>query len=679
MLCFPPLTTRAHARRDASSALFILALGCTHIPNPRDPGVPDGYPIERVRIAGAEAIDAGALVSGLANRPPSGFFTKRYYRFDELQVELDRRRIRSFYERKGYFGVEVDGPKTERVGDRAERLALTWTINEGEPTRVEEVYISGLPEGLEGIERYLKLDEGDIYESAAFDQAKERLRAVLVRRGYAAAAVSGRVLIDRSRSAAKVILDLDAGPLVHMGDLIPVGTVRTPTSAVVVRKTWEEEDVFDPAELEQLRGRLYAIDQYAGVRLDYEGGEISGDTADIVARVDEAEQNELQLGVGAGLDPTSIYLRAQARYKRRSFPLPLTNTIVELIPAVQTLRESPEGAFFDPEFTPQARLAVIWYDFLFPRFELETELRFQYEQLEAYEWFGPEIGQTLSRPTFDDRLKAGIGWRFRQYGYADPRVPGPGNPLLMGQPSAQEILGILDGQSVFVIQPALTWEGRNDVLEPTRGVFARFSLDFGLATNADSAGFLAIHPEVRGYLPILGPRLVLAARLNLITNLEGDLPAPLRVYAGGAASQRGFPQRRLSPSALLIDAETGLPPGFDRNRPLNQQDLTFIPIGGETVFEMNLEVRLRLFRLFGFWFGMVAFLDGADLGDRIADLRFPELHYAAGGGLRYLTPIGAVRLDYGYRLNRTGPGEFFPCDGGPFDCGAIHFSLGQAF
>ena len=104
-----------------------------------------------------------------------------------------------------------------------------------------------------------------------------------------------------------------------------------------------------------------------------------------------------------------------------------------------------------------------------------------------------------------------------------------------------------------------------------------------------------------------------------------------------------------------------------------------IPIGGETIIEINLETRVRLFKLFGFWFGLAAFLDAADLGTRLADLEFPNLHYATGGGIRYITPIGAVRLDYGYRLNRTGAGEFFPCDGSFLDCGAFHFSLGQAF
>ena len=57
-----------------------------------------------------------------------------------------------------------------------------------------------------------------------------------------------------------------------------------------------------------------------------------------------------------------------------------------------------------------------------------------------------------------------------------------------------------------------------------------------------------------------------------------------------------------------------------------------------------------------------------------ADLSLGNLNYALGAGLRAFTVIGAVRFDFGYRLNRTGP-----MDPEPGSHYAFHLSLGEAF
>jgi len=157
---------------------------------------------------------------------------------------------------------------------------------------------------------------------------------------------------------------------------------------------------------------------------------------------------------------------------------------------------------------------------------------------------------------------------------------------------------------------------------------------------------------------------VLAARVGLGTRLSGaGLPVTRRYFAGGAASQRGFSQRRLSPRARTgqdgigrIDPESG------------------VPVGGEGLVETSVELRLDLFRVAGQRLGVTAFVDGADVGMALSDIDVANLHWAAGGGLRLHTPVGPIRVDVGFRLNRTGPGEPDPGDGW-----AYHLSLGEAF
>ena len=74
--------------------------------------------------------------------------------------------------------------------------------------------------------------------------------------------------------------------------------------------------------------------------------------------------------------------------------------------------------------------------------------------------------------------------------------------------------------------------------------------------------------------------------------------------------------------------------------------------------------------------GGVAFVDFGNVSDR--SLSIPtSLVYAAGPGLRYLTPVGPARIDFGYQLNRI---PNLKVNGQPETrAWRIHFSIGQAF
>lgn len=616
-----------------------MQAACAHIP-PKDQDQANGPVIEQVELRGAKAVDEDDITEGLSNHSPKGCIFKEYARFDEIALELDRRRIETFYKRLGYFGVTVQGPQQE-PSETKDSIRLVWQVQEGPITKLVALRVVGAPDGLdESVRELIEVEPGQTLDHEAYLSAKPKLRALLVRHGYAHAQVEGEVMIDRSRATAEVIYTINAGPLVHLGRLSIEGQVRTPTSAVSHRQTWKEGDVFSPLELERMRGRLYEIDQFGGVRLDYDS-DTPNARADIVARLEEAEQNELQLGGGAGFDRANIQLRLRARYKRRSFPLAMSILELEATPEYSILRADLAQA----RFTPQARATWTWYDFLWARLSLENSGGINFRQLEAFTWFGPDVGQILSRPFFDDRLRVGAGWHLFDYSFSSDL-----------DPATEVALGINKSLPVVFLDPTITFDGRDDALVPRRGLYARLGFEIGFGMRSTVGGYTLLAPELRGYYP-LGP-LVLAARARLAATLAGNLPAPRRLFAGGATSQRGFSQRRLSATVdITKDASTRT-----------------VPIGDETLLETGVEARLRIFKLFGMWLGVVAFLDGADLVPRLGDLNLMRLHWAAGGGLRYYTPIGAVRADVGFRLNRMGAGEPEPNDNW-----AWHLTLGEAF
>jgi outer membrane protein assembly factor BamA len=212
---------------------------------------------------------------------------------------------------------------------------------------------------------------------------------------------------------------------------------------------------------------------------------------------------------------------------------------------------------------------------------------------------------------------------------------------------------------------AISRDTRDDVLDPERGTF--LSAEGTLAARAigGQVGFVKSYLQGFWFKRLPGRRrVVFASRLALgtadgfprgaqSTDAEGrpitvtveDLPASERFFAGGDTTIRGF----------ALDT-VGAP---------NTISASGFPRGGNALLLMNGELRLPV------WgdLGAALFLDGGNVFDRTTEMDLGELRGSAGFGLRYKSPIGPIRVDVGFKLDRR-PNE---------SPRAFHFSIGQAF
>jgi len=96
-------------------------------------------------------------------------------------------------------------------------------------------------------------------------------------------------------------------------------------------------------------------------------------------------------------------------------------------------------------------------------------------------------------------------------------------------------------------------------------------------------------------------------------------------------------------------------------------------VGGRSLFEMSTELRFPVRGPLS----AVAFLDAGVVGARSSSYDLGDLRYAVGPGVRYKTPIGPVRVDFGMQLNPI-PGLLI--NGEPETRHwRVHFSIGHAF
>jgi outer membrane protein assembly factor BamA len=280
----------------------------------------------------------------------------------------------------------------------------------------------------------------------------------------------------------------------------------------------------------------------------------------------------------------------------------------------------------------------------------EVEGGYNYLTVEAYTSYGPRGRLGLESPIFTRKLYGRIGWEIEQLAFR--RI----SPVI--DPALQMELGLDGPQRVGQYSQTLVLDLRDNPIETTSGAYAEVRVDEGTQFAGSALNFFRVTPELRGFLPIPSTALVIATRARM-GRLYGDIPVTERYFSGGATTQRGFSERRLAPSLTgEVDGST-----------------VTVPIGGTDLFESNVELRSPIATVRGMRVGGVVFLDGADVVDSAQQkIELSNLHWAAGVGLRLFTLVGAVRADFGYRLNRTGAME--PDPGRPF---AFHLSIGEAY
>jgi outer membrane protein insertion porin family len=200
-------------------------------------------------------------------------------------------------------------------------------------------------------------------------------------------------------------------------------------------------------------------------------------------------------------------------------------------------------------------------------------------------------------------------------------------------------------QLIISVTPRLALDRRDEPLDPTRGSFHQVAVETGGRVLGSDVQFVKGQFETRWYFDLV-PKTVIAVagRLGLASPYGGTdaLAIQDRFYGGGATTVRGYREDRLGP----LDARGN-------------------PIGGNATAILNLEWRFPLFR----WLGGAVFIDSGAVTPEISDLNFGAFRTGVGGGLRIKTPVGPIRFDVGYALDRLANDsrtQFYVSFGNPF-------------
>ncbi|MGH7821935.1 MAG: outer membrane protein assembly factor BamA, partial [Candidatus Binatia bacterium] len=557
----------------------------------------------------------------METRAPSRFRKGSVFRQDVLAE--DRERLRELYRSHGYLDMVVKQADGEFLEDRRSAV-VTVEIAEGPRSRVEELRVGGVDGLLTAPASELKLAPGAPYDPALLEDDRRSLLARLGALGYPDASASTAVdTLGRDESLVRVAIrhDVSPGPQIRFGRILVQQNHFTRDRVIRRELPFRSGDLFDPALLIEAQRRLYRLGHFRSVAIRPLEG--AGQVRDVSIRVLERAGGEVEYGFGYN---TRSGLRNFAQIGHR-------NIMGSGRPATLRgeLNLAPDNLVPDEWIvgleTKEPR-------FLGSRYDLSNNLVVQRSERSVDEF-------SIRRFSFS----TGFEREFRPGLRASMLLEFEDSRIFDVAPDA-----VLTGQDVgelrtVSLNPIVVYDGRDDAFAPTRGVFESLRLRYGTPALGSDVHFMKVTVQHSQYVPLAKDWTFLyAARTGLAEPIGSSDVVPLRerFFLGGRTTVRGFDENAIGPR------------GAEGN-----------PVGGDFFVSGNTELRFPL--IWGL--SGALFLDGGGLYLRDQGVSIGGFREAAGPGLRYLTPVGAISLDYGFKLDRRS-GE---------SIGEIHFTIGNIF
>lgn len=582
-----------------------------------------------IEIEGTRAIPVEEIAPGLAIERARGARA-----VDPYQLSTDTERVRAAYRKLGYFDVQVDA----RVDTKGLAQTVVFKVTEG-PRSTLAVEITGLPPEipLAKARALVGAPEGAPFDYEVYDLAKEPMIRLLEDAGYANVDIQATVLADRGKRLATARFAITPGERAMFGDVTIEGAGSL-EDAVRGRLGFARGEVYTARSLVASQRAIYDLNRFTSVRI--EPDRTRGSVIPIKITVVRASSGEHLEGVGAGLDPLSYEARFRVGVGYVPDALPLWTFGSDLRFSITRARDV---ATYQPQIRATAFANRL--ELFRPRLRLETDVSYDFLRFEGYTTNGPRVRVALASPLGATWLQARLGWLLEYQDFSD---------IVVADPIAAQIgLDPDNPQRRGVYELSLGADGRDNPLDVRNGWYATLAMAVGTRFAGGDATYQKIVPEVRRYYPI-GP-VVLAARLRAGL-LFGNVPATERFFSGGATTQRGFDERRLSPIAPTVDGGS-------------------VVIGGVGLVESGIEARFPLVDLGGFPLVTALFVDGADVVTDLDVLSVVDQQWAAGFGL-YIKLFGLkVGASIGERLNRREPNP----DGEWFKNRSWHIAVGDTY
>ncbi|MBI3194335.1 MAG: BamA/TamA family outer membrane protein [Ignavibacteriae bacterium] len=693
--------------RAAHFILFMLTLLSNYLPA-QDAQPVSMFEITAITFEGNTTFDDEQLEEVIRTKETPGAVSKFFYSvfgeklgskpeyLDEIFLEEDKEQLILFYKHHSFFSTTINIQTTLDTVD--ESCSLVFNVSEGNRSFIDSLEYLGIDSIASDLKEQITFEpiitKGMAYEPPKAQSEIARILNILAENGYPQAR------FDKERSGAihrastnnfLLTISIVPGKRYAFGDVtVHVEPAREDIAPeLIIRQLdFEQGELYSKRKTISSERSLNRLDLFESVRIDHPR---FSDTlqstlipSDIFVRPRDRheispelsvsdENNTFNLGLGLGYtnrnflgDARLFSIRARVR-AQSLLEWNLGDVVLKgnglsdesVIGAVELQFQIQQPYFFSKRLNGSWTSSII------------SEKQIEYKQSIL-------------------RNKIGLSNQFAiyTYGLAEwtlERV----SPEFEDSTKIPLIFTLQENQKQFnsILTLTLQRDKTNDIFSPTEGFFNSITVE-------ESGILPKVLPSIKGDLPFTQYyKLILFGRwyddlttskFNILAmkgragyqDKYGDsyssgvnIPLNRRFFAGGSGSVRGW-----------------------RARDLGAMPDSLLPLGGNFIFEGNLELRINHLRGFGkaLWFDLdnvwgVYYLDFGNVWSDLKDFTLKDLAVAAGIGFRYETLFGPFRIDYGFRIydpkEPAGHQTIFQKRfwGDVFSNGVLHFGIGHAF
>ena len=552
------------------------------------------FHIDKIIFVGNSAFSAGKLkgLMGTSEESLLSWVTSAGD-LNEENLSQDMAKVASFYQNQGYIQARIGEPeiKFEEAG-----IVITIRIVEGPQFKVGEVTMSGdliiPPEQL--LEK-LKILEEEYYNRDILRLDVITLTDIYADEGYANVDIAPRIAQDPEQLVVNIAFDVAKGQQVYFEEIIISGNSKTRDKVIRRQLQVYEQELYGGRRLKRSIRNLYRLDYFEDIKVDT----VKGSADDkMKLRIDVTEKNTGAFSFGAGYgNVENLFLTASVS-ERNLFGRAQTLALKGQLGAKtrKFTLSFTEPWLFDIPLS--AGVDIYNWNYNYSTYDKDSiggKLRFGY----------PVIDFTRINLTYT-------------YDIADIKN--------VSDDAANSIKNDAGEHIKSSITTSLRYDSRNDRFHPTQGSSHSGSYEF--AGIGGTVGFNKIIGETGWYFPLIWKTVgVLHGKAGYVKALEGKtLPDYEKFYMVGIDALRGFERDDLSP-----------------------RDENGSEIGGNKFVQANVEVRFPLVPQAGVY--GVVFFDTGDIYAESEDIELDNLRESAGVGIRWLSPMGPVRLEYGWILD----------------------------
>ena len=577
--------------------------------------------IEKIEFLGNKAFDDDDLEDEMETGT-YGLFSwltdSGIYKEDMIRDDVSK--LKSFYYNNGYIKAKVseavvtemyedqDGqeqevslnerPKSEDGEDFDTYLKVTIKVEEGPQYKVGQITISGdLVEPEEVMRDEFKLEEGEVFSRQMMQEDIGTLTAMAADKGYAFAVVEPRQTEHDDTLMVDINYDIEKRGLVYFERIDIVGNDKTRDKVIRRELKVVEGELFSARGLRLSNNNLHRLNYFSDVQVSPSKG---SDEDKMNLKIEVEEQTTGAFSVGAGYSSFNRLFGTAEISENNLFGM--------------GYKVSLEGTF--GQRTTEYVLTVTdpWL-FDIP---LAAGIDLFHRDVDYDEYNKESIGGAIRAgyPVFEFTRLSG------RYLYEDILV------YDLGDNPSRKLREMEGHSSTSAVKVQLRRDDRNRIFNATEGSDNSISVEYAGGPLGGTNAFTRIIPESGWFIPSGFENFTFFVRAKagwVFENPGGDLPLYEKFYLGGINTIRGFESGDISPR----DPATG-----DK-------------IGGEYMFMGNIELIFPLYSEAGLM--GVVFHDQGNVWDKDDEeaWNLGELKRTYGAGIRFYSPFGPLRLEYG--------------------------------